>query len=337
MNRNFEEEYKKYADIDTPDLWSRIEAGVDKLEAAMKETEAVSPAADTAKVIDIASSPKFKTESRKEEVKQTKNFGDSRFAVFARRYGGMVAAVACGMAVLSAIGISKLASKGNYSAAPMAESAAPAAEAAPESYDAAETAEAEAAYEEAPMAEEAAEEYDEAPMADEAPEQAETFAAAEASEAEEAAAESHGAGFYDGDDMVVAAETNGTQSLNSEQSKKAAESLDLSSYGESEAAAADESVPTGETVMTIQASIVSISENTDKSVPEGKALICTLNITDPGDTDLKKGDEITAFVNPALIKSVTAIRDKNPDKKGQYEVALIVKNGDYILTGIQQI
>lgn len=37
MNKSFEIEYKKYADSNIPDLWDRIEAGVDKLEAANKE------------------------------------------------------------------------------------------------------------------------------------------------------------------------------------------------------------------------------------------------------------------------------------------------------------
>ena len=37
MSKNFETEYKKYADNTVPDLWSRIEAGVDAYEESIKE------------------------------------------------------------------------------------------------------------------------------------------------------------------------------------------------------------------------------------------------------------------------------------------------------------
>ena len=113
MNRNFEEEYKKYADIDTPDLWSRIEAGVDALEETLKTAGEGTAAADSRKIVSITSSPKYNNDSitndkkvsDKDKSEKNRRIGDNRFSVFIRRYGGMIAAVACGIVVLSVMGI----------------------------------------------------------------------------------------------------------------------------------------------------------------------------------------------------------------------------------------
>ena len=145
MNRSLAEEYKKYADIDTPDLWSRIEAGIDAYEDVLKAADESDTVKNADKIISIASSPKFASNTESTENNDSsvtagndtradgytgeginkaetdhgkpgrkQSLGESRFAVFARRYGGMVAAVACGVAVLSVMGITKLASDKNF-------------------------------------------------------------------------------------------------------------------------------------------------------------------------------------------------------------------------------
>ena len=53
MSKNFETEYKKYADNTVPDLWSRIEAGVDAYEESIRETEAGSEEKITGKIVNI--------------------------------------------------------------------------------------------------------------------------------------------------------------------------------------------------------------------------------------------------------------------------------------------
>lgn len=360
MNRNFEEEYKKYADIDTPDLWSRIEAGVDALEENLKESKDDSQALTDSKIIDITSSPRYTADNSRNtndsighadnahdnkagkinDQRKAGGIGKSRFAVFARKYGGMVAAVACGVAVLSVIGITKLASKADYSAAPMAESAAPAAMAEAPS-DAAMNESASNATDEATMEmEEAADDAyamaEEAPaMAEDTAEEAEAYAM-EAEKAEES---------YDLSDEAMAAEayaeenthTNGSYNLNSETSdfksgneekRKISDSLDLNT--------ADIAATSGTelTVLKISSRIVSITEDTASDDSGDKMLICKLNVTDPMDTGLKKGEEITAYVDPSINELIASIQGKSSGTAKQYKVTLIHTDDKYLLTDI---
>ena len=373
MNRDFVKEYKKYADIDTPDLWSRIDAGIDAYEEALKVSDESKAGKNADKIINIASSPKFssdtentenndssaaagnytradghtgeginraETDHRKPGRKQS--FGESRFAVFARRYGGMVAAVACGVAVLSVMGITKLASDKNYSAGTAMESAAPAAEEASEAP--ADYAAAEEAYDEAAAANE---------EAMEAP--AETFYEAEEA-ADEAYADEPAAASEDASYAAEAAETE--ESYEAEASEAPSDTSDsVIATGSSEAAAedilnirngAEESLKTGDTTYNINsktagiqaskateqaeisANILSISKDT-----AGDTLILRLKVTDPGSIGVKKGEEIMVYTDAASKDAITVIRNKGIDKKKQYKIFLTIRNGRYILNKIE--
>ena len=137
MTRNFENEYKKYAENNVPDLWGRIEAAIDEHEEKIAGDQTV------------------------KNVPVKKN----NIVTFVSRHAGLLAACAC---VLLTIGALKLV--GGVGKAVMSESAAPAAESnmaeaasydsAPAEYEAAADAMADepiaaAASAEAPMAEEA--------------------------------------------------------------------------------------------------------------------------------------------------------------------------------------
>ena len=337
MNKNFSEEYKKFADIDTPDLWSRIEAGVDALEDNLKESKDDSQAPADNKIINIASSPRYTADNssdtddstenadkanddkagRLNDQRKTVGFGESRFAVFARKYGGMVAAVACGVAVLSVIGIQKLASKGDYSAAP---SDAAMSEAADEA-----EMETEEAANEAPMVAE------EAPaMAEEAVEEAEAYATeAEKSEesydmADEApAAVTYAAGATNGSHDDIAADATAetfSATLGIEESKR----NNINAVSD-----------TDELTMEIGAGLISITGDKRSKGTEDNMLSCRLTVTDPGESGLKKGEEITAYVDPSMYETVTSIQGKGIDKTKQYKITLTYKDGKYILTEIR--
>ena len=374
MNRDFVKEYKKYADIDTPDLWSRIEAGIDAYEEALNAADESEAVKNADKIISIASSPKFasntestenydssatagnytrangytgeginkaETDHRKPGRKQS--FGESRFAVFARRYGGMVAAVACGVAVLSVMGITKLASNKNYSAGTAMESAAPAA--AEEAEAPADYAAAEEAYDEAA---ETGKEAMEAPT--------ETFYEAEEEAADEAYADEPAAASEDA--SYAAEATEAEESYAAEASEALSYSSDsATTTGSSEAATedmlnirngADESLKTDDTSYNINAktaniqaskateqteisaSILSISKDT-----AGDTLILRLKVTDPGSIGVKKGEEILVYTDAASKDAITVIRNKGIDKKKQYKIFLTIRNGRYILNKIE--
>lgn len=371
MNRDFAEEYKKYADIDTPDLWSRIEAGIDAYEEALKAADESEAVKNADKIINIASSPKFASNTENNDSSVTagnvtgadgytgeginkaetdhgkpgrkQSLGESKFAVFARRYGGMVAAVACGVAVLSVMGITKLASDKNYSAGTAMESAAPAAEEASEAP--ADYAAAEEAYEEAA---ETNEEAMEAPS--------ETFYEAEEEAADEAYADEPAAASEDASYAAETAETE--ESYEAEASEAPSDTSDsVIATGSSEAPTedvlnirngAEESLKTGDTTYNINsktadiqaskateqaeisANILSISEDT-----AGDTLILRLKVTDPGKSTLIKGKEITAYTDKATQETVAAIQEKGIDKARQYRISLTKKGGRYIITEIR--
>ena len=89
MNKDFEKEYLEYSAKDTPDLWSRIEAGIDELEN------------ENSNVIPITAKPKKSI----------------------KRYAGLIAAAACVVIAIPAIVLISKGGGANYSAAPAAETA----------------------------------------------------------------------------------------------------------------------------------------------------------------------------------------------------------------------
>ncbi|MBR4718950.1 MAG: hypothetical protein IKP31_01765 [Lachnospiraceae bacterium] len=326
MNRDFSLEYREYAENDTPDLWSRIEAGVDAYEAGLKEADNTLQQSEKSKVIDISSSPRYTDNTAnsaitdKDDRRKTKGMAESRFAVFARRYGGMVAAVACGVAVLSAIGITKLASNGKYSSA-TAESAAPMADNAAAADAAAEMDEAPMAMGEAPAAMEEAEEADEEAVAQAAADDydyAET--AQEAAPAETYAAESYE--NYDegaaGDIHTALSGASKKNSFRSESAKEAMDSLELK--------AADEEETADEVELTITARIASVSESSDKKDSDSNEYSCELIVTGTDDAGYKEGEKITATVDPAAVKEFKSLYDENTGADTEYTITLITKD-----------
>lgn len=340
MNRDFSFEYKKYADSDTPDLWSRIEAGVDEYEKTVAKAADSSPAVNDKndnKIINIASSPKYSA-NNKTNTKETKK--ESRFAVFARRYGGMVAAVACGVAVLSVVGITRLASKGDYSsAAPsaMSESAAPAAMESAEEADEAVSYAAEASNDAA------AEEYDGAAMEaaeaetyvaeaeesyDSASEAEESYdMAAEAPAGEEAAADTHTDGMTNGSYSAPALKAEKNYDMAAE---TAQETADLSELKASEKAKTSRGIQ-----MMLKARITSVSDSSDTKKKDDDELTCELTVSEPDGSVFEKGDQITVQIDPSAKEAIALIRDKGIDKTKQYNVTLIFKDGKYLVTEIE--
>ena len=137
MTRNFENEYKKYAESSVPDLWGRIEAAIDEREERQSGDQ-------TVKTVPVKK---------------------NNIVTFVSRHAGLLAACACVLLTLGALRLI-----GGSSKAAMSETAAPAAapamaenasyDEAPAEYEAASDAMADepiaaAAAAEAPMAEEA--------------------------------------------------------------------------------------------------------------------------------------------------------------------------------------
>lgn len=116
---NFEIEYKKYAQDSTPDLWDRIEAGVDAYEASAGNdlTE------DNKNVSDIEESLNVEKSSNLENVSDFETHRKKKFNI--RKYGGIIAAAACLLIAAPAIMFLSNNSFGNMTASAPAADAAP--------------------------------------------------------------------------------------------------------------------------------------------------------------------------------------------------------------------
>ncbi|MCR5232286.1 MAG: hypothetical protein K6E53_00020 [Lachnospiraceae bacterium] len=191
MSRNFENEYKKYAASTAPDLWNRIMDGIDLLESTQDNantnrsekspTETYNGRSERsqaeagvgrsesskAKVVDISVSERYTNF----EQDVPKSAGNKTISIntFMSRYGGAIAATACG--VIGLMLASSVMPRGcgssatsDYTAAPAAPAmeAATAAEEAAADYSAKETANFDEAKEAADYAASETESYDEA-------------------------------------------------------------------------------------------------------------------------------------------------------------------------------
>ena len=209
MNKSFEIEYKKFAGNNVPNLWDRIEEGIDKLEAAEKSAAKVNEensANENVKsnVID------FREFSSDDNVKKEKS-KKTVIINYISTHGVQVIAAVCSIFIIPGVIILAVRNSGNFSmmesatSAPMADSAAPAYDeatyesdaCAEEALDAAQSFNAEEFYEESADAEEYApaeevaeaaveEVVEEETMAEEA---AEEVASSEAEVTDEAPAE----------------------------------------------------------------------------------------------------------------------------------------------------
>ena len=267
MSKNFEIEYKKYADSAVPDLWSRIEAGVDAYENSIKNRDAGSEETKTDKIVNIEDYNRKSEDDIKHdtEVKKTRKWNY-------KPYLGVITAVACMFLVVvvmkNVISSSNSMTSAESAAAPAAMDSAPAAE---------EAAPAEAMEEAAPAEamEEATEAAsDEAAPVYEAEEAAETAESEETLEAEDAADNMLNA---DGRSYI----TGGTNTRSASKYKNEAAKIST-----------DE--------IMLSCTIDDLDELDDGTV-------FTARITDPMDTALKADDEIKVRVNDNSAKSLSDV------------------------------
>ena len=283
MNKNFEIEYKKYADSAVPDLWSRIEAGVDAYENSIKNRDAGSEETKTDKIVNI------EDYNRKAESETTGKADKTGSEATVKRggkrnykpYFGALAAAACMFLVVvvmkNVISSSNSMTSAESAAAPAAmdsapapveEAAEPMAEAVGEASDTAGTyeADAEEAYEEAS-------EYSADASADESP----AYEAEESAPMEEAPV-TEGAAMYGPD--VLGEEVDGSNSfgIQSAANKDRTKEQQKSAATNSEA---DE--------------IKLVCEPEDLADLKGEGTF-KAKVTDPLDSHVKKGDEITVNV-----------------------------------------
>lgn len=170
MPSDFTREYKEYIESNTPDLWSRIEAGIEAEEKSRTEKTGASESVSADAV----------TETKSYVKRNEKIIG---FGVFAKKAGRIAAAAAI---VFVAYALIIVLTKGGMASAPAAsESAAPMADSSANYEAAAEAPMAEASEDYADHAAEA-EAYDDAAMADEAPAMAEATYADNAAASENA-------------------------------------------------------------------------------------------------------------------------------------------------------
>ena len=270
MSKNFETEYKKYADSAVPDLWSRIEAGVDAYEESIRKDSEVTAEKETGKIVNIDSYNRNNKEKKKINYKP---------------YLGAIAACACMFLVVIAI----KSIDSSKSATASAESAAPAA--APMMEEAAsDSADDNVAY---AQSEEAVAEVDEAPAADETLTNGIT-ADASAYEADEAEEEA----YYDEEAAPAEAEASEEDSYTYDIQE--APSLDIENSKTTFAAPQKkEKRHTGNVnEITVLASVVEIEKVKSDSDRE-----ISLKITDPLETGLKKDEVISASMDKEFDKA----------------------------------
>ncbi|MCR4807660.1 MAG: hypothetical protein K5857_08275 [Lachnospiraceae bacterium] len=305
MNKNFENEYKKYADSAVPDLWSRIESGIDALEEDKSD-----------KIVNI------KDYNDRSEVKKVKIHN-------LKPYFGALAACACVMLILFVTKNVKNSS----------ESAATAMEAAPAAM--AESAEATVAMDEdASYAAEEAEEYktDDAVMEEAAEYSADDMAAEEAAPAEaaeeyEAAETADAAEEYE--EAAPTTETNGASAGSYDSSLTAdmtAETFKSDSQAISSMKEKTQSTRDAGKEITLYA-VPDITSLKDDGSLE-------IKITDPVDSGLKKNEIIRVNIlmddKGRYINDGLNIKEIDGSESRMYKVTLKMSEaGKYTLTAIE--
>ena len=303
MNKNFEIEYKKYADSAVPDLWSRIEAGVDAYENSIKNRDAGSEETKTDKIVNIEDYNRKSEDDIKHdtEVKKTRKWNY-------KPYLGVITAVACMFLVVvvmkNVISSSNSMTSAESAAAPAAMDSAPAAEEAAPAEAMEEAAPAEAMEEAAPAEamEEAAEAAsDEAAPVYEAEEAAETAEAEETLEAEDAADNMLNA---DGRSYI----TGGTNTRSASKYKNEAAKISTDEI------------------------MLSCTIDDPDGLDDGT--VFTARITDPMDTALKADDEIKVRVNDNSAKSLSDVLTDS--RSNEYTLILKPENdGIYTLVSAE--
>ena len=294
MSKNFETEYKKYADNTVPDLWSRIEAGVDAYEESIKDTK-------TGKIVNIEDYSKKTETILKPEDEVRPETGSKRVSDRKRTkvknykpYFGALAAAACMFLVVvvmkNVLSSSNSATNAESAAAPaamdsapaaMEEAAEPMAEASAEAADTYEE-EAEEAYDEA--AEYSADASADDDRSYEAAEESPAHEVSEAAPAEEAAI-TEGAATYEpdaSDSSVNGSNTFAVQSTKEDRNKYKSEDVKLN-------------------LDPNEIKLVCEPEDLTAIKEEG---MFKAKVTDPLESDVKKGDEITVKIHEDMYESL---------------------------------
>ncbi len=390
MSRNFENEYKKYAASTAPDLWNRIMDGIDLLEGTQDNANTnrseKSPAetdngrsesskaeagvgkseSPKAKVVDISVSERYT--NFEQDVPKSAGNRTISISTFMNRYGGAIAATACG--VIGLMLASTVMPRGcgssatsDYTSAPAAPAmeAAPAAEEAAADYAAEETANFDEAKEAADYAASETESYDEAEEA------YDTYAYEAMDETSSTNADTN-----DTSEVLTAgkkgADTNADnkrQSIGSTkdqtftaQSDAAAEVTENTAdeaeayiaaeepAAESEPAEDAAAATTGKGTQTTGKSAATAAKEDQSSTAGVKAAIksvtgskghmfCELIIKDSIGSDLKEGSVIRAKVDEELEDEVTGLFKSN-DETTEYSVNLNLdpRTKMYILSNI---
>lgn len=343
MSKNFEIEYKKYADSIVPDLWSRIEAGVDAYEESIKDAKAGSEETKTGKIVNIEDYNKKKEVEIKPENEVISETGSNHVTEEKRKrvrnykpYIGALAAAACMFLVVvvmkNVISSSNSATSAESAAAPAAMDSAPAQmeEAAEPKANAAAEADAEAAdtYEEAEEAYDVSSEYSADTTADENAEYeaadentaSETSGTGPAYEEEEAAPMeeapmAEGAATYGPDDLD--AEVNGSNTFAVQSTKE----------GSNKRKAEDRKLNSDEDEIKLVCEPADLTDIKEEGTFKAK-------VTDPLESGVKKGDEITVNLKEEGFESLfNALTDsKSP------ELTLILRpedDGTYTLVSAE--
>lgn len=320
MSKNFETEYKKYADNTVPDLWSRIEAGVDAYEESIRETEAGSEEKITGKIVNIEDYNKNKvTDIQEDKTNKT------RKKINIKPYIGAIAACACMFLVVIAIKSISSSSQSAATAESAAPAAAPMAEAATDS-DTDYAPAAEEAY--AESVEESIDAYKD-DMADEA-----AVYEAEAPDAAEEAApmeESEEAAPEDNVDLNTYASGNSKMSLTNDAASESfkTETQETSSVKDKKSL---EVRGTGKEITVFALPDIASLNDDDGTID--------LKITDPLDTDLKKDEVIKVDIlkdeKGKYINGGVDINTINGSESRMFKVVLEVSDtGKYTLKSIE--
>ena len=373
MSRNFENEYKKYAASTAPDLWNRIMDGIDLLEGTQDNANTnrseKSPAetdngrlesskaeagvgrseSPKAKVVDISVSKRYT--NFEQDVPKSAGNKTISISTFMNRYGGAIAATACG--VIGLMLASTVMPRGcgssatsDYTSAPAAPAmeAAPAAEEAAADYAASET----ESYDEA---EEAYDVYAYEAMDETSSTNADTNDASEVLTAGKKGADTNAdnkrQSIGSTKDQTFTAQSDaaaeGTENTADEaEAYVAAEEPAAESEPAEDAAAAT----TGKGTQTTGKSAATAAKEDQSSTAGVKAaiksvtgskghIICELIIKDSIGSDLKEGSVIRAKVDEELEDEVTGLFKSN-DETTEYSVNLNLdpRTKMYILSNI---
>lgn len=368
MNKmlNFEDEYRKYAKSSAPDLWNRIEAGIDAISAEeISSDDKIQKQTDTeaeadSKVISITASESYKDygieESKDTEIEDTDNrvaepsvnnaveetgdpaggrepseIREDKISEINKAKKRIHITRYTGIIAAAACGLIVISATGWISRSSKSNSAAESASyapAAPAAEAAYEASAEEAAEAEAP-AEKAGSSYDYEATSEAADDSYEEYEeAAEPAASNTTYAEKPADSSYD----TAESEYSADESEMSDMTLAADKAQDLK-------ASRDQSVAAGKkkTSDKYRQKEQSLTVKLDSLKEEDGKLICTMTVTDPGITKHKQDEVITAVINEPIKGKVSKFYAKSADsRKDTYVVVLLPTEPGFIVTDIRR-